>query len=249
MKLNNKKKMSALSLAMVGALSVAGVSAYFTDADTATNTFTVGKVSMDLQEPNWEPPTDITPNEEFAKDPQIKNDGINDEYVFMKVAVPYANIVTANADGSRNDAANTELFDYDVKDGWIDMGYLDDNDNVSADIVYRADKTVVHLYAYAADGAMTTLEKDDVTPTLFDHIKFVNVIEDQGLEASTQNVIVSAYGIQTNGITDETLNGEDDGIDTPAEVWAVLSTQGPTTDKEPEYNNTDIIVPEAARPA
>ena len=103
-------KMTALALALVGTLSVGGIMAYFTDGDTATNTFTVGKVSIDLQEPGWVPPTGITPEQEFKKDPQIKNDGINDVYVFMKVIVPYANVVTANHDGSKNAATDTELF-------------------------------------------------------------------------------------------------------------------------------------------
>jgi predicted ribosomally synthesized peptide with SipW-like signal peptide len=234
-KLNNKKKLSALSLAMVGAMAVAGVSAYFTDADTATNTFTVGKVSMDLQEPNWDPPTDITPNEEFAKDPQIKNDGINEEYVFMEVVVPYANVVTANADGSRNAKADTELFIYEVNDGWVEL---------EAQMVKDEDaKTVTHLYAYAPalNQGMTSLGKDVTTPTLFDYIRFANVIEDEGLEGETKHVVVNAYGIQTNFLTDATLDGADDGIDTPAEVWSVLSTQGPSTDKGTEAPNTDIV--------
>lgn len=235
MKLNNKKKMSALSLAMVGALSVAGVSAYFTDADTATNTFTVGKVSMDLQEPNWVPPTDITPNEEFAKDPQIKNDGINDEYVFMEVVVPYANVVTANADGSKNAAADTELFIYEVNDGWVEL---------TAQMVKDEDaKTVTHLYAYAPSlgEAMTAVAADEITDTLFDYIRFANVVEDEGLEGETKHVVVNAYGIQTNFLTDATLDGTDDGIDTAAEVWSVLSTQSPDTAKGAEEANTDII--------
>lgn len=234
MKMNNKKKLSALSLAMVGALSVAGVSAYFTDGDTATNTFTVGKISMDLQEPNWVPPTDITPNEEFKKDPQIKNNGINQEYVFMEVVVPYANVVTANADGSKKPAADTELFSYTVNPGWVELA--------SQKKVDAVNKTVTHLYAYGTETAMTALNAAATTPTLFDYVKFANVVEDQGLEESTQHVVVNAYGIQTNGITDATLNGQNDGINSPAEVWSVLSTQAPATaDKANEEVNTDII--------
>ena len=79
-----KKNLDKIVLvgALVGCMTIGAVSAYFTDADTATNTFTVGKVSIDLQEPDWVPPTNITPEQEFAKDPKILNDGINDAYVF-----------------------------------------------------------------------------------------------------------------------------------------------------------------------
>ena len=62
--------------------NTAGVSAYFTDTDSSTNTFTVGKVTIEHHEDEWEklPPEekeDITPNKEFKKDPAIKNTGDN----------------------------------------------------------------------------------------------------------------------------------------------------------------------------
>lgn len=115
--MQNKKRMKTMiaATAMIGVLAIGGISAYFTDGDTATNTFTVGKVSIDLQEPNWNPPKDITPNQEIKKDPQIKNDGINDAYMFMKVTVPYDNITVVAGDGTKAAAkADTELFSYDV---------------------------------------------------------------------------------------------------------------------------------------
>ena len=51
--MQNKKRMKTMiaATAMIGVLAIGGISAYFTDGDTATNTFTVGKVSIDLQEP------------------------------------------------------------------------------------------------------------------------------------------------------------------------------------------------------
>lgn len=96
---------------LAGVMAIGGIMAYFTDADTATNVFTVGKVSLDLIEPNWDPENDdldgdglldaytITPEFEVQKDPQITNDGVNDEYVFMTVTVPYYNVVTATEAG------------------------------------------------------------------------------------------------------------------------------------------------------
>ena len=104
-----KKNLDKIVLvgALVGCMTIGAVSAYFTDADTATNTFTVGKVSLDLQEPEWVPPINIVPKQEFKKDPHIQNDGLNEEFVFMKVTVPYANVVTANDDGTKNQAADT----------------------------------------------------------------------------------------------------------------------------------------------
>ena len=111
----------ALTAILAGTVSIGGIMAYFTDGDTATNTFTVGKISLDLQEPSWVPPTNITPGQEIAKDPQIKNDGNNEEFVFLKVTVPYANVVTANENGTKNRIADTELFSYDVNEEWTEL--------------------------------------------------------------------------------------------------------------------------------
>ena len=56
MKKNKTKTMGLMAL-LIGTMSIGGIMAYFTDGDTATNTFTVGKISIDLQEPEWVPPT------------------------------------------------------------------------------------------------------------------------------------------------------------------------------------------------
>lgn len=105
-RMKNKKQIRnlALATAMVGVLAFGGISAYFTDNASKTNEFTVGKISLNLTEPNWNPDdgTDITPNKEVAKDPKITNDGENTEYVFMTVDVPFADVVTAAPDGMRN---------------------------------------------------------------------------------------------------------------------------------------------------
>ena len=87
MKIQSKKSMLLLT-ALIGTLSIGSIAAYFTDGDTATNTFTVGKISLDLQESDWVPPVNIVPQQEFKKNPQIKNDGLNEEFVFVKVTVP-----------------------------------------------------------------------------------------------------------------------------------------------------------------
>lgn len=234
----SKIKIAALTAALVGTLSIGGIMAYFTDGDTATNTFTIGKISLDLQEPGWVPPTDITPGEEFRKDPQIKNDGINDEYVFLEVVVPYANVVTANEDGSKNEAADTELFSYNVKDGWEEL--------LTEKSVDTTNKTVTHLYAYTGSDAdtMEKLSANTTTSTLFDWVRFANIVEDQSLEATVQDMIINAYAIQTDNINDgkTDLDGDNaDGRVTPLAVWKVLETQNPSLISPVEEEaNTDI---------
>lgn len=238
------KKRSISKIVLTGALAgcmiIGAISAYFTDADTATNTFTVGKVEIDLQEPDWVPPTDITPEQEFAKDPKIENTGINDAYVFIEVVVPYATVITANEDGSTNPAADTELFSYDVKAGWMELGEAKKD---------TAAKTVTHLYAYGAADAMTAVSAGVTTESVFDYIKFANVVDEQGLEEASLDVVVNSYAIQTTNLNDgkTALDGNNaDGKVAPAEVWSVLATQvdhaagNVNFDKGSEEVNTDI---------
>ena len=228
-------KTTATALALVGVLSIGGIMAYFTDADTATNEFTVGKVSIDLVEENWDPDlaTQITPLEEFAKDPKVVNDGVNDAFVFLEVKVPYAEVTVAAQDGTKAaQKAWTELFSYDVNTtDWAEI--TGDVDGVTYPVMDETAGTATHLYAYGSDAAMKALTKADAeTSTLFDHIRFANVVEDEGLEETDLEVVVNAYAIQTTNINDgkTAVDGvNDDGQTAPVEVWKVLKTQNPTT--------------------
>lgn len=224
--MKNKKVAKATAVcALAGVMLIGGAMAYFTDADTATNEFTVGKISIDLTEPGWTPPEDITPNQEIEKDPQITNDGVNSAYVFMQVKVPTKSVVTANEDGTKNAEAVKELFTYQVKEGWTEMG-------TAADETIDSQTYKVHTYVWGTDEACTAVAKDTTTGSLFDSIKFINVIEGEGLEETQLDVIVDAYGIQTTDINGDKTK--------PADVWAVLHAQTPTVG--------DVNLPEAGDP-
>ena len=228
----------ALTAILAGTVSIGGIMAYFTDGDTATNTFTVGKISLDLQEPSWVPPTNITPGQEIAKDPQIKNDGNNEEFVFLKVTFPYANVITANENGTKNRIADTELFSYDVNEEWTELSAQREIDSSS--------KIVTHLYAYTGNtsDSMKPLAVNSSTPALFEWVRFANIVEDQNLETTTQNIVIEAYGIQTQNIKDEkgNLDGDNnDGKTLPLDVWKVIENQNPSLQNTvTEDINTDI---------
>lgn len=222
---NKRVKIMLCTAALAAIISTGGIAAYFTDGDEAVNTFTVGRISLDLQEPEWDPEDgkDVTPLKKIKKDPQIKNDGVNAEFVYMKVSVPYAYIVTANADGTKNPATDTELFSYTVKEGWTEL----------ADYKEITENTVTRLYVYGTEEACTVLEKNVTTPPLFESVTTVNFVEDQGLEETSPEIVIKAYGIQT---TD--LNG---GKTDPEGVWAILKTQAPSeTSDVAEDEKTDI---------
>lgn len=89
---------------MITALAAGGTAAYLTDFETATNSFTVGKVDIDLDEPNWKPEdnTDLVPTQVIRKDPYVANKGVNEAFVYLEVSVPVRNVITVAKDGTRN---------------------------------------------------------------------------------------------------------------------------------------------------
>ena len=87
-----KKKITAIALVicLMAVAVIGGSLAYFTDKDDATNTFTVGNVSIELTEPKWdaagsEDAPEVYPGEALAKDPTVTNDGANPCFVRVKV--------------------------------------------------------------------------------------------------------------------------------------------------------------------
>ena len=103
--MKNRKMVKGIALAaMVAALAAGGTAAYLTDFETATNSFTIGKVDIELDEPNWKPDdnTKLVPTQVIKKDPYVKNKGINEAFVYLEVSVPVRNVITAAQDGTRN---------------------------------------------------------------------------------------------------------------------------------------------------
>lgn len=212
-KFESKTKL-AVAVAIIAVMGIGGAFAYFTDTDQAVNSFTVGKVQIELQEPSWNadnPPKNITPNQVIEKDPQIKNTGKNNAFMFVEVQVPYGNISTADAEGHIGSKADTELFTYTLNRGWVEVGTPVKNSDSN---------TFTHVYAYSENNKMTEVLPNTVTGTVFDEVKFVNAVNDEGLEETTQNINVTAYGIQVTDIGDGTTNKT-----SPADVWAVIKNQ------------------------
>ena len=197
--------MAAAACAMMGVMAIGGTMAYLTDSETATNTFTIGQVKIDLEEPEYAKLTEtqkqhLVPNQIVAKDPQVENTGVNDAIVFLKVEMPKKAVIVAEKDGTRKTTAVTELFtmlntDIDpATDGstagknWVEL----QGDDTGAD-------TNIHVYAYKEK-----LAKDAKTTALFDSIQLQNIIEGQ-IDTDTENIKVTAYAIQAA----EVLEGED----------------------------------------
>ncbi len=171
-----------IMIAAAGAsLLIGGTVAYLTDYDTAANEFTVGKVDIELQEPGWDPEDHkkILPTEEIKKDPQIKNVGINDAFVYLEVSVPVSKVITADNAGNRKEAADTELFTFTPGKDWLLMDS------------YMSGTSKIYQYVYTK-----ILPASQTSSALFEKMNFANIIEGQ-LDGQTLNVPVRAYAIQT----------------------------------------------------
>lgn len=225
-KFNKRVGNVVLACATVGALAVAGVgsfSAYLTDNAQTTNTFTVGKVQINLEEPSYpgndsNEVTNIVPNQEIAKDPQVENTGKNEAIVYISVSIPIKKLAVAGADGTRKDEAITQLFQTSADGGttytdnafnadwtWIKTVYTNSDgtetiytDNDNHDIPEDAIK-VTRIYGY--NNKLATTGDEAKTSAIFDKVKLVNVIEGY-VDATTQDIEIKTCAIQSDNITD-----------------------------------------------
>lgn len=180
MKKNTVKIMTLAGILCLA--SVGGVSAYLTDYEKVSNEFTVGKVDIELKEPEWKPEENkkIEPSKVIHKDPQITNTGTNDAFVYMEVSIPMANVEAAAENGERLGKKVQELFYFEAKDNWMQLS------------VQNTESRRTYTYAYKK-----ILKPQETSETLFDTVKFLNLIEGQ-LDGQTLEIPVRAYAIQTS---------------------------------------------------
>lgn len=186
--MKNRKLVKGIALAaVITALAAGGTAAYLTDFETATNSFTVGKVDIDLDEPNWKPEdnTDLVPTQVIRKDPYVANKGVNEAFVYLEVSVPVRNVITVAKDGTRNALAKTELFSFTKNKDWTQLERTEVGQNM------------VHTYAYNH-----ILKPGTKTTTLFDTVTFANIIEGQ-LDTQQIDMPVRAYAIQATNTGDD----------------------------------------------
>jgi predicted ribosomally synthesized peptide with SipW-like signal peptide len=203
--MKNKTKVILCAVAVAGVVGVSGIMAYLTDTDTASNKFTVGKVDIQLSEPNWSTTDDdkdgipdvaqnITPNATIKKDPQVKNIGENDAYIYLKVTVPAKSVITANSDGTLvngGKAQATQLFTYKTNSNWTEItSKKTENKNATTNEVES------YTYVYYYNNKVAPKE---TTKTLFDSVTFANVIEGQ-VDSSNQQIDIEAYAIQADNL-------------------------------------------------
>jgi len=245
----NAKKMTAalVACALVGIPAVGGTIAYLTDGETVTNTFTVGKVQVDLTEPN-KPKEDTprVPNEEMRKDPTLSNTGNNDSIFFVAFDIPMDHLVTAGYDGKKNAAADVELFDFRSKTGDYDSvneGWVQVARTVASD-----KSKVTYLYGYENVASPS----EDV-PAVFDYVRMANIVEGQ-IDETRLNLPVRAYSIQSdflqnaeNGAGNHDITvGDKMGKDTLTAIYQIFANQNPEAVSNDKEESKDFQMDNAA---
>lgn len=213
--------LAAASLVLVAALAVGGTLAYLTDTETKENAFALGKVDIEVEEPDWnpDPDTPVKPGDTLTKNPLINNTGTEDAYVFFKVAIPYVeNGTVLNADGSKDKVE--DFADYftlnDMSANWTKVG----------DVTQENGKNV-YIYAYGAEDALTALTAaQGQTDVLFESVTMRNILELNSVTEVNNSIDVTGYAIQVSNIVEAGQNAD------PETVWNYIVNQEAAAESE-----------------
>lgn len=204
MKTNKKALLTVLCALLLVVASVMGTLAYLTAQDSVTNTFTVGNVTMTMDEADvnekgekldengdvWvedggveladrvdENDYKLYPGATYVKDPTLHVSG-DASYLFVKIDNQIAAVEIA-ADEAKETADKETIKEQILANGWTE---LDGEDNV----YWKSWK--------AADGAdVVVFEKVNIA---------ANATNEALADVDGDTVVVTAYAIQAEGMTD-----------------------------------------------
>lgn len=212
-----KKKiiLSILCIGLAAVVSVMGTLAYLTDRDSVANTFTVGRVDIDLDEAdvdadgqpvlnNQGEPVDrvkeneyhLIPGRTYLKDPTITvKAGSEASYIRMILIVHNTSAVQAIIDkyGLGNFASLIGGWNQDI---WLYEGFKQDT----------VENTISFEFRYQEIVEARTEAKDLVLPPLFETLIVpgeVNGEEMQALYDGGFKIVVNGHGIQAVTFADD----------------------------------------------
>ena len=234
-----KTKSKALAISLCAILlviaSVMGTMAYLTSTDEVTNTFTVGKVAITLDEAkvnNDGKPVDedgnvvevlseaerveknsykLMPGHEYTKDPTVTVKAVSEEsYVRLKVTVTFDKILA-------DETLATELDDIFVgynKDSWPRVSRKVDT------ATEEGKSYTVLTYEYRYTETVSAPETDKKLAPLFTSIKIPGEWTNDKLSAiGGFNINIVAEAIQADGFVDDAGNPSAD------KAWAAFENQ------------------------
>lgn len=201
------------TVALVGAFSVGGAWAYFTDRQETENVLTMGSVKIKLEEPKY-PGNDsqevhnLYPGQRIPKDPQVTNTGENPAYIRQEIYIPIGNVKVFRPEGGYTQLTGAELVTYEIQDGWIEQTELKRKMDVEGDMYIR------HVYNYHE-----VLEPGEKTTPLFEEIQVINLIEGQIPGGTLEQIPVKAHAVQSQGFGNAAAAWEAYGIQNPENGW------------------------------
>lgn len=213
-----KKKIVTLCLsaALVATLLIGGTLAYFTDEDDATNTFTVGKVDIILDETdtdgsNTDPTTEgrdrandyhLLPGEVHTKDPRVTVKANSEEsYVRMLVTVKnIANLEAAITDKSyyADGVFLLQMLTNGTwnEDSWAFESYKEDG----ADGIYEFRHTST-VEKSATDTVLLPLFEEIALPDYLDNADAAKLLGNPDDASDDVSIYVEAHAIQVQELS------------------------------------------------
>ena len=219
--MKKSKLLLIVSLVLALTMSLGSTLAYLTDMDSETNTFTMGKVDIELEE-EFEKDSPLWPGEQTNKDAKITNKGLTDAWVWMTVVVPgniakYVTPVWANGitpdytttDATTGDMTYTVLVDAQLTAGQSTDKILDAV-KTSDQLDIQEDKIVA-----VVNGVATPVEgKLEVVVNAY-------AVQAQGIDSVED--AYAAYNAQW-GITGGGSSGEEEQPGEDAVTWTEVGT-------------------------
>ncbi|MBQ8514604.1 MAG: hypothetical protein IJ496_04340 [Ruminococcus sp.] len=204
MKTRSKAILLISGAAVLAGTTVFGTLAFLTAQETAVNTFTVGKVEIDLKETDVDGDGDVLVNEyrlvpgtEYVKDPQMTVlKGSESAYVRMLLTVHNADTVETIID---EDETLTDFTGFlgGMSENWILSGTTEDETANTITYEYR-------YYDADADSAVVTgsAAEDTELPALFETLIIPSTLDGDDLEELVSGgfkMVVEGHAIQAQG--------------------------------------------------
>ena len=228
MKTKSKALLLTLCAVLLVAASVLGTMAYLTSSDTVTNTFTVGKVEIKLDETDVTNPTGprvkansykLMPGTTYTKDPTVTvKAGSEESYVRMKGTFNNAKEIIAlctdpeyadEVTGVENAFPLIRMVNFVKANAAKWDGIIPDNMGETEDMLampkyFAYDKTADTLtYYFYYKATVSGTNGDVVLPVLFDSIKVPEHVTGEQLKALNNfQITVIAEAIQAGSFAD-----------------------------------------------
>lgn len=201
-----KKKIVSLALvaSLLALVIVGGTLAYFTDDESATNTFVVGNVNIELTEDTWDDNDnynsgtkqleDVQPGVTYTKNPTVTNTGINNAYVRVDVTLNKWTQFAAAA----NAYGITDLTT--IFGGFVDANWVLTEETPAVDAV---NNTVTYSYYYIGGADRGILASGEDTGALFTDVTIPKQFNNAQMQTLRPDfaITVTAHAIQADTFT------------------------------------------------